>query len=141
MSAPTTEEVRAQAALAQACGEYLGSYNSMARKWLADNAVSIAEHRDALAAAIAILRVDIEHLHRAASEAERMRLDLMTERDALTAEVARLREVIATKHAIERSSVGVAALVEECETLRVEVARLRKTLTAVLADDSQEKST
>lgn len=48
------------------------------------------------------------------------------ERDALLAEVARLREVIATKHAIERSSVGVAALVEECEKLHVEVKRLRQ---------------
>ena len=50
MSAPTTAEVREQAALAQANCEYLGSYNSMARKWLADNAVPLAEERDTQAA-------------------------------------------------------------------------------------------
>jgi len=55
---------------------------------------------------------------------------LIKERDALTAEVKRLREVIATKHAIERSSVGVAALAEECETLRAELKRLRQAFLA-----------
>lgn len=139
VSAPTTEEVKGALKIARAALEASGAlpdtslFAGMVAA-LESSALPLAEHRDVLAAAIAVLRVDIEHLHRAASEAERMRLDLMAERDALTAEVARLREVIATKHAIERSSVGVAALVEECETLRVELARRGELLAALAAE-------
>lgn len=46
-------------------------------------------------------------------------LPLAEHRDALAAEVARLREVIATKYAIERSSLGVSALVEERATIAI----------------------
>ena len=67
-----------------------------------DEVLSVAEHRDALAADVARLRADIEMFQRSASQAEQTRRDL-------AAEVARLREALAASEARATKAEGVIA--------------------------------
>lgn len=90
--------------------------------------LALAEHRDALAAEVArrgellaaeraryvLLQATLDAERRAGTERSAVHMEEVAR---LSAEVARLREVIATKYAIERSSLGVSALIEERGTI------------------------